>query len=134
MAVKRYKGAKEKATKLHSEIIRMHGMCEHCGGSDWLQCAHIISRRYNATRTDLRNAFCLDAKCHRYFTDYPREFSRFITDTWAAKYYDYIFANSRTPVRHYDWEARVEFLKAAKEALTKGEMTITELRESEQEL
>ena len=66
---------KRKADVLFSQHIRSVGKCERCGTSRSLQCAHWISRRYAWTRTDPRNAFCLCAGCHRYFTDRPTEFS-----------------------------------------------------------
>lgn len=129
MAVKRFKGAKAKADHLYSEVIRSVGECENCGKSTGvqLQCAHIISRRYSATRTDLRNAFCLCAGCHRRYTDFPREFSHFITDTWAAGFYDAVYAKAQ-PNTKVDWEERVEFLKDIKRALTEGEITLAEAR------
>ena len=122
--MKRYKGAKARADKLFSEIIRSIGFCENCGKEQWLQCAHINSRRFNATRCDTRNAFCLCAGCHRYYTDFPREFSRFITTTWAADYYDMLFQTSRTATK-VDWDERVEFLTRIKD----GEITLQEARD-----
>tara|TARA_Y100001949_G_scaffold5023_1_gene3862 strand:- start:1686 stop:2045 length:360 start_codon:yes stop_codon:yes gene_type:complete len=73
------KGDKGKATKLHAQLTRSLGYCQCCGGTNHLQCAHIISRKYSHTRTDLENAFCLCAACHRYFTDNPVEFGDFVT-------------------------------------------------------
>lgn len=76
------KGPKAKATKLHSLVVRARGACEKCGESQYtkLQCAHIVGRRYNATRTDENNAFCLCASCHRRFTDWPLEFAAFVVE------------------------------------------------------
>ena len=130
MAVSYGKGAKGKATKLHAEIIRALGYCENCGSNYYLQCAHIISRRYSNTRTDLRNAYCLCASCHRRYTDWPREFSRFISDTWAAELYEQLKdkANLSSKV---DWDARLTFLKEAKKRLDAG-ASIAELRELEE--
>lgn len=72
------KGAKAKADKYFSLIVRSRGACESCGGTANLQTAHIISRRYSHTRCDERNAFCMDTKCHMYFTDHPVEFAEFV--------------------------------------------------------
>jgi len=117
MSVKRAKGAKAKADKLFSEVIRSVGYCEAEGFNDLkcspqLQCMHIISRKYSATRCDTRNAFSGCAAHHRFFTDHPREFSRFITQTWAQEYYDLIYKNSRNSAlgKQVDWEERVAFL------------------------
>ena len=131
MPVKRYKGEKAKADKLFSEIIRSLGYCEANGWgqrtcSNQLQTAHIVTRKRSATRTDLRNAFCLCFSHHRWFTDYPREFSRFITDTWAQEYYDDVYQRSVTPTK-VDWATRVEFLNRVKQ----GELTINEARKIE---
>lgn len=131
MAVSYGKGDKAKATKLHSVLIRKIGFCENCRGNNFLQCAHIISRRYSGTRTDLRNAFCLCASCHRRFTDWPREFSHFITDTWAADIYDEIKVKANNSVK-VDWSKRLEFLKWAEREMERG-ATIQELRIKESE-
>lgn len=127
MSVKTYKGKKAKADKLFSEIIRSIGYCESCGGNNWLQCAHINSRRFNSTRCDTRNAFSLCASCHRKYTDFPREFSHFITTTWAQKYYDDMYQKSRTATK-VDWQERIDFLTRIKQ----GELTLEEAREMEQ--
>ena len=126
--LKTYKGLKAKADKLYSQVIRSLGYCENCNGTHYLQTAHIISRRYNTTRTDTRNAFCLCAKCHRHFTDHPREFSRFISTTWAQEHYDDIYQLSQNKsVRKVDWQARVEFLQQIKD----NKLTLQQARESE---
>ena len=75
---------KAEATRLHSLIVRSHGRCQNCGDA-WrangskLECAHIVSRRYSRTRTDLNNAFCLCSRCHMRFTEWPLEFAAFVT-------------------------------------------------------
>lgn len=130
--VKTYKGLKGKADKLFSEVIRSVGYCEADGAdeitcSKQLQCAHIVSRRYNATRTDTRNAFSLCAAHHRFYTDHPRQFSRFITTTWAQKYYDQMYRRSRTPElgKRIDWEERIALMEDIKE----GRITLKQARE-----
>ena len=135
MPVRRYKGAKAKADRLFSEIIRSRGYCEAKGWdnrkcSNQLQTAHICSRRSSATRTDLRNAFCLCFAHHRYFTDYPRQFSRFITTTWAQDYYDDVYQRAITPTK-VDWQERADFLQDIKDRLQEGELTINEARSYE---
>lgn len=135
MPVKRYKNAKGKADKLFSEIIRMGARCEASGWdnipcSSQIQTMHIITRKRSATRTDLRNAMAGCFAHHRYFTDYPRQFSRFITSTWAQKYYDVVYQKSITPTK-VDWEERVEFLQDIKRAIESKELTIKEAREYE---
>jgi hypothetical protein len=131
MPVKRYKGAKAKADKLFSEVIRSQGECEAEGFdgrqcSNQLQTAHIVSRKRSAVRTDTRNAFALCFAHHRYFHDYPRQFSRFISTTWAQDYYDSVYTLSLIPTK-IDWTARVTFLTRIKS----GEITLDEARRIE---
>ena len=66
--------ARERADRLFAAKVRRKGACmaegEHLG---YLQCAHIISRRYHNIRWDGRNAVCLCARHHAYFTHRPLE-------------------------------------------------------------
>jgi hypothetical protein len=81
---------KRKATALHSQYVRARdGRCVRCGAvTGQLQCAHIISRRYAATRTYGRNAACLCATCHRRLTEHPHEHVAFFT-TWLGSWDEY---------------------------------------------
>ena len=105
------KTAKNKATALHSKIVRARGRCEACQGSEPLQCAHIVSRRFSATRTRLDNAFCLCAGCHMRFTEWPLEFAQFTIGRIGQKHYEelrYSAYNGTAP----DWHKEVERLSA----------------------
>jgi len=97
------KGAKGKATKLHALIVRSRGRCEGCGSRHVLQCAHIISRKYSWTRTNLDNAFCLCASCHRYYTDNPVEFGTFTIDKIGEEKYDEL-RQRRLSIDKFDWD------------------------------
>lgn len=119
--VKRYKGAKGKADKQFSLIIRSLGHCERCGSSENLQTAHIISRRYSATRTDLRNAWCLCASCHRRLTDWPRDHSHYITETIGSDLYEELQRKAET-VTKVDWDEELERLRG--EARQRGVQTV----------
>lgn len=73
----------KQADKLFSQIIRARGRCEAAGDTDFpcsggLQCAHLISRRYHATRWNVDNAACLCAAHHMYWTHRPLEW-----DVWC---------------------------------------------------
>jgi hypothetical protein len=59
------------ADRLWSLIVRGVGRCEACGSKERLQAAHGFSRRYRATRWDLRNGVCLCAGCHVRYTHDP---------------------------------------------------------------
>lgn len=134
MAVSYGKGVKAKAIKLHSEVIRSVGYCEAEGWDDvkcspQLQCMHVVSRRFNATVTDTRNGLSGCAAHHRYFTDHPRQFSRFLTTSKVHQYYEVVWQNSRNPSlgKSVDWNERIEFLARIKS----GAITLTEAREME---
>ena len=103
------KGDKGKATRLHALITRDHGECEKCGSVHALQCAHIISRKYGNTRTDLNNAFCLCASCHMYFTDNPVEFGTFTIDKIGEEAYA-VLLQQRQLTSKVDWKQEVERL------------------------
>lgn len=146
MSVSYGRGDKAKATKLHSSIIRSLGYCENfqqCGYEEcpcedkWshklgckLQCAHIQGRTASATRTQLRNAFCLCASCHRIFTDKPLTFSRFVTTTWAQQYRDELISLSNTMTK-MDWTE--EFIRLSELAIKieSNNITLDEARETE---
>jgi len=108
MGLKRPKGYKGKADELFSKIIRRPGRCLKCGSDWYLQCAHIISRRYAATRTDERNAWPLCAACHRRLTDWPVEHYEFILQTIGEEVYQELKKKAET-VTKVDWES--EFLR-----------------------
>ena len=73
--------ARARADRTFAASVRSKGKCiaegEHLG---YLQCAHIISRRYHNIRWDERNAICLCARHHAYFTHHPVEW-----DTWIEE-------------------------------------------------
>ena len=147
------KGKKGVATKLQSKIIRSQGYCEgiirgvsceyKCSCADkWkhglgckLQCAHIEGRKASGTRSQLRNGFCLCASCHAVFTDKPLLFSRFVTQTWAQQYRERLIELARPMTRgqKMDWDEEVVRLKAMHDDIKRGEITINEAREIENE-
>lgn len=108
------KGARGKATRLHSLLVRSRGRCECCGGTRSLQTAHIIGRRYAATRTDERNAFCLCAGCHMRFTQHPDEWLDFIDSTIGRDEYLRLKAKAQevTKTNVAFWLAEVARLSA----------------------
>ena len=59
------------------------GRADHAGP---LQCAHGFSRRYQGTRWDFRNAFCLCAGCHVYFTHRPLEWDEWMRSRMGLGY------------------------------------------------
>ena len=84
--------------------------CKACGSIKNPQCAHIVSRRYRATRWDSRNAVCLCAGCHVRFT-----FDPLAWDAWCQEYrglvYQELRAQAMRGVAHVDYDAELEALK-----------------------
>ena len=112
MGIKQARGDKGKCDKLVRQILlTQHSKCERCGSEEWLQVSHIISRRYSATRCDLDNVQLLCAKCHRRFTDWPREFSHWITQSIGSEKYDELSAKANQ-VTKMDWTAERQRLEA----------------------
>lgn len=118
MTITAARGAKGKCDVLFSKIIRSKGYCEGCGSTQNLQTAHIVSRRYSATRCDLANAYCACATCHRRWTDWPVEFAEFIDRTIGRVAYDELHVKSLSRVK-VDWEAELERLKPLYAAVSK---------------
>jgi hypothetical protein len=109
--------AKEKATKLHSELVRARGACENCGQTDpsKLQCAHIISRRYSHTRVRLDNALCLCAKCHMHYTEWPVDFTDFVHKQIGVEGYMALVVASHG-LGKVDWVVELERLRSIEKA------------------
>jgi len=74
------KSQAKKCDKLFADKIKSRGRCQKCSKKDYLQCAHIISRRYKQIRWDLDNAVCLCRGCHVYFTHHPIEWELWVKD------------------------------------------------------
>jgi len=107
--------AKNKATALHSKLVRARGTCaalywhgHECSGK--LETAHIISRTYSHTRVRLDNSFCLCTKAHMRFTHWPLEFAEFVFDKIGILKYQELtdLAGMEGKV---DWVAELEQLQ-----------------------
>lgn len=111
-------GLKAKATRLHSQVVRQRGRCERCGSHTNLQAAHIIGRRYNATRTDTTNAWCLCATCHFRLTDHPDEHMAFVADTIGLDAFFVLKLRAEAGVKANDafWQGEIDRLAPMKEA------------------
>lgn len=107
-------GSKGKATRLHSLVVRARGRCQYpdCGSTSTLQAAHIISRRYNAVRTDEHNAWCLCAKHHFLVDSWAVEKSKLIDSTIGGERYEDLRRRAMTGVKASDafWQAEIERL------------------------
>ena len=109
-------GPRGKATKLHSQLVRSRGCCERCGSTDpaKLQTAHIVGRRFAATRTDERTAWCLCAGCHFRLTEHPDEHMAFVGVTIGMDAFHELKQKALAGVKANDvfWQAECVRLSA----------------------
>lgn len=71
--------------RLTSIIVRRRDRrCVTCGEPRGLQCSHFYSRRYLATRFDLRNCNAMCAGCNRQHSSDPSEYLRFMNERYGA--------------------------------------------------
>lgn len=73
MTISRRKGDAGKADMLFSRIVRSRGNCQRCGKAA-TDTAHIVRRRYSATRCIEDNAWALCRSCHQLTGEWPHEF------------------------------------------------------------
>ena len=116
---------KTKATTLHSKLVRTAGRCERCRSvTGQLHCAHIVGRRYAATRTDENNAWCLCSSCHRYLTENPHEHVRFAVQTRGEDGYDALiqkaYASVGLVMKAAFWQSEVDRLSPLLTAALEG--------------
>jgi hypothetical protein len=108
------KGPRGKALRLHSVVVRARGACENCGDDYYpnLQCAHVVTRKRNATCTDETAAFCLCKGCHLRFTHDALEWVRFVDRKLGAGTHDEIQFRSKAGIKANaaHWEAEIERL------------------------
>jgi hypothetical protein len=89
MAIRR-----DPADAMFSKAVRMsRGMkCECCQRTDGqMELAHIFGRRHKSVRWDTLNGLCLSHTCHRYYTENPVEFTRFLEGYVGRGYLDILY-------------------------------------------
>lgn len=96
---------RKQADTLFSKLVRSVGYCEvedgvyegsigiisirsHTAHAGPLQCAHVFSRSYLATRFERMNAVCLCAAHHVYFTHRPLEWEDWCREELGSAVYD----------------------------------------------
>lgn len=127
----------ETATELHSKIIRSIGYCASCGKRENLECAHIIGRSSERTRTDLNNGICLCHTCHDYFTRNPLAWRHFVARKRGQDTYDKLrriafhYARTKHPV--IDWKHRTAFLKKLWKDIQAGKQSPQLITEADDE-
>lgn len=113
MSVARRKGDPGKADLLFSRLVRSRGVCERCGNTAGpFDTAHIVKRRYSATRCIEDNAWCLDRSCHRLTADQPHEFMWLVERTIGVDRYKELrdLAQEDRKFGSPFWKAEVERL------------------------
>lgn len=103
--MKRAGGDKGACDRVFSQLVRMRGSCIRCGSVRDLQCAHVLSRRYSATRCDTRNAWCLCAGCHFLVDSHADEKMDLVEKTIGRAVYDELKAAALGNLRPWDWKA-----------------------------
>ncbi|HEY0172080.1 MAG TPA: recombination protein NinG [Pyrinomonadaceae bacterium] len=72
--------------RLVSVLVRRRDRrCVTCGEARGLQCSHFYSRRYLATRFDLRNCNAMCAGCNRRHNEDPEPYLRFMTEHYGGE-------------------------------------------------
>ena len=79
--------------------------CRACGSPYRIQCAHIVSRRYHATRWSLHNAVALCSGCHMKYTQDPLGWDAWVEERIGEAGYMELKRLARQGVSQIDYEA-----------------------------
>lgn len=111
------------ATRLHSKIVRSVGVCEAAGMVGYndiseclgdLQCAHVIRRRFAATRTDLENGRCLCLRHHTLVDSNPM----YMVELVGRDTYERLWLKAQRGVREFSGLTPTMWWRAERERLT----------------
>lgn len=86
--------------------------CRACGSPYKIQCAHVVSRRYHATRWLMANAVALCASCHMKYTNDPLGWDLFVEERLGIAAYQELKRIAMAGVRHIDYESILASLPA----------------------
>jgi hypothetical protein len=98
VTVSRRKGDAGKADVLFSRLVRSRGRCERCDIDPTFiafDTAHIVRRRYSATRCVEDNAWCLCQSCHRLVDEWPHEHAWLVERTIGMDRYKELVAQAQ---------------------------------------
>jgi hypothetical protein len=98
---------------LFSRIVRNRARCQRCGapGTD---TAHIVGRRYSATRCLEDNAWCLCRRCHQITGEWPEDFLELVGTTIGHDLYERLRWTALEGIRGSSalfWASELERLK-----------------------
>jgi 5-methylcytosine-specific restriction endonuclease McrA len=100
----------KRADKLFSKMIRdRDGACVACGSTEFLQCAHIISRSYKSIRVNPDNAVALCRSCHTFWTHRPIEWRQYVEGMFPGRWT--VLEELALQHERVDWKGEVGRLK-----------------------
>lgn len=92
-----------------AEIKARDGACLNCGSTDYLQCAHIITRSYKSIRVDPDNAVALCRSCHIRFTMRPLEWELWVEERFPGRLAE--LREKALAYRKVNWKDEFELLR-----------------------
>lgn len=117
MTQKQRQGNRAKADALFAAYIRARDVfCQRCGGTEVLQCAHVIPRRYLAVRWAPINAMLLCRRCHMWQTMNPLEGVHWFREQLGSGIYDELEYLARTTREAVDYKTLIPDLRRRLEA------------------
>lgn len=114
MSVARRKGDPGKADMLFSRLVRSRGRCQRCT-REATDTAHIVKRRYSATRCVEDNAWALCRSCHQLTEQWPHEFMKLVEATIGLARYEELYRLAQAGIPTSSkmfWRGEVERLMA----------------------
>ena len=104
----------KQADILFSKYIRNRDKrCRRCNSTEYLQCAHVISRSYHQVRHDKKNAVALCRACHVYFTHHPLEWYDWANEELGRGKYSDLKEKAQQYHNKIDYKGIIEFLRQA---------------------
>jgi hypothetical protein len=76
-----------------------------------LECAHIMPRRFSATRCDLENAVALCPEDHRFYTEHQYAWENFIIERIGLDAWDALRAKAHDLSVRVDWVTEASALR-----------------------
>ena len=115
--------AKHRADDLFSLLVRARaGRCEVCGTPGYpnqigppvvgLDCAHIVPRRYGATRIDPVNAVALCREDHLWYTEHPIAWQNWAVEYLGHAVWERLVERARDPLTRVDWDDECTRMRA----------------------
>lgn len=107
----------KKCDKVFSEIVRSVGVCERCGTTKNLQCAHIVSRVNHSIRFDLENGIALCYSCHLMWAHKnPLEFAEWLYERYGEDIHQRL-KDKANKIESIDYEEKYKELLNLKEGI-----------------